>query len=103
MNPTPQGSKGKAAFFASLAVVSVFTCFILAPLGGFIGWIFGGVATYSLFLSVYLLIPRQRFTRARHDPRQAETKAYIAFHMPILLSLFGFAFLLVLVILLLAL
>jgi hypothetical protein len=101
MKEASQGRGKGAAFFALLAVLSVFACFILAPLGRFTGWIFGGIAVYSLFLAVYALIPRQRkqFGKPRHDPRQEEMKTYIAFHTSVLVGLFGFTFLVILVLL----
>ncbi len=91
----------KALLFGTLASISFFASFILAPLGNFAVWIFGGAAVYFLFLSIYSLIPpeRKQFTKTRFDPRQAETKAYIAFHKPILISVFLAGILLVLVIL----
>lgn len=98
MKQASQGLVKKPVFFALLCVVSIFACFILAPLGGFTGWIFGGGATYFLFLSIYSMIvrPGKRFTRPRYDPRQKEMKAYISFHTYILLSLFAFTILIVL-------
>jgi glucan phosphoethanolaminetransferase (alkaline phosphatase superfamily) len=101
MKEASQGGGKRATFFALLAVLSLFTCFILAPLGSFIRWIFGGIAVYSLFLAVYSLLPRQRkeFGRTRHDPRQEEMKTYIAFHTSVLLGLFGITLFAVLVLL----
>lgn len=99
MNQTSARSGNKAVFFAAMAIVSVFACFILAPLGDFVGWIFGGFAGYFLFLSIYSLIPRTRFTRKRYDPRQEEMKTYIAFHTRILGTVFLAAILIAAVIL----
>ena len=100
MKEASQGGGKRATFFALLAVLNLFTCFILAPLGSFTGWIFGGIAVYSLFLAVYSLLPRQRkFGRTRHDPRQEEMKTYIAFHTSVLLGLFGITLFAVLVLL----
>jgi hypothetical protein len=98
--PVMTGRK-RSVLFAVLSAISFFACFIFAPLGGFIVWIFGGAFVYFLFMTVYSLIPakRQQFIRRRLDPRQAETKAYIASHKPILISVFVAAIALVLAIL----
>lgn len=105
MNQTSAHSGSKAVFFAVIAIVSFFACFILAPLGSFVAWIFGGLAAYFVFLSIYSLIPRtrKRFTRRRDDPRQEEMRTYIALHMRILGTVFLAAILIVVAILVFAL
>jgi hypothetical protein len=99
---TPVITEKKRSFlFAALSVISFFACFILAPLGGFMVWIFGGAFVYFLFMAIYSLVPpkRQQFIKKRFDPRQEETKAYIASHKPILVTVFVAGIALVLAIL----
>lgn len=93
--------KRRAFLFAVLTIVCFFASFIFAPLGSFMVWIFGGATLYFLFMSIYTLIPQQQkqFAQRRFDPRQAETKAYIASQKPILLSVFLAGLLLLIVIL----
>lgn len=74
---------------------------MLAPLGAFLVWIFGGAFVYFMFLAIYTLVPpkRKQFIKRRLDPRQAETKAYIAAHKPVLVTVFVAGIALVLAIL----
>lgn len=98
-------SKKRSLLFVILAFVSFCACFIFAPLGSFMVWIFGGAFVYLLFMSIYSLIPEKtqhyvshrfdpRYTATRQsggrrmDPQQAETKEYIKKHMTILVTIF---------------
>ena len=95
--------KGKtpSIFFAVLTVLCFSACFILAPLGSFVIWIFGGACLFFLFKAIYSLIPppKPQFTKKKFDPREEEMKAYIKYHTQILISLFLGGVLLVVVIL----
>jgi membrane protein YdbS with pleckstrin-like domain len=95
--------KGKrtSVFFAILTAICFSTCFILVPLGGFIIWIFSGACVFFLFMAIYSLIPppKPRYTKTRFDPKEEELKAHIAFHAPIMISMFLGAILLVVIIL----
>lgn len=94
--------KRKPFLFGFLMMICFFACFLFAPLGSFMVWIFGGATVYFLFMSVYSMIPseRRRSVGRRLDPRQAETRAYIATHIPILISMFLGGLLFVIVMLL---
>jgi len=98
-------SKKRSLAFATLAFVSFCACFIFAPLGSFMVWIFGGAFVYLSFMSIYSLIPEKtqhyvshrfdpRYTatrqygRQRVNPQQAETRQYIKRHMTILVTAF---------------
>ncbi|HET9487552.1 MAG TPA: hypothetical protein VFO54_08960 [Chryseosolibacter sp.] len=96
-----KSERRKPLLFAVFAILSFFLCFILGPLGSFVAWIFGGATVYLLFMAIYSLIPaeKKQFVQRRIDPRQAETKAYISAHKPILISLFFAGILLVIAIL----
>ncbi len=101
MTQTGGRSRNRALFFAAIAMVSFFACFIFAPIGSFIPWIFGGLAAYFAFLSVYSLIdaPRRRYTTRRPDARHEELRTYVAFHKRILGTVFLAAILIVIAIL----
>ena len=90
MKTPAMSAKRKSFLFGLLTVTAFFACFILAPLGGFVVWTFGGMAVYFLFMAVYLLIPpeRKRYGKTRYDPKAEEMRTYIRFHMQILLGLF---------------
>lgn len=101
MTQTGGRSRNKALFFAAISMVSFFACFIFVPIGSFILWIFGGLAAYFAFLSVYSLIgaPGRRFATKRPDARQEELRTYVAFHMRILGTAFLAAILIIIAIL----
>ena len=95
--------KGKtsAVFFGVLTLVSFCGIFFLVPLGSFTIWISVGATIYFLFMMIWSLVPppRKQFTKKKISPQEAATKAHIAYHMPILISVFLGAVLLVLLIL----
>ncbi|HEX8040216.1 MAG TPA: hypothetical protein VF490_13755 [Chryseosolibacter sp.] len=105
MNASTNGRRKRALVFAALACVSFCASYILAPLGNFAVWIFGGATVYLLFLAIYALVPGRSssYRKTRFNPREEETRAYIAFHKPILTSVFLAGVLLVLFILLMVL
>ena len=80
--------KNSPAIFAILALISVSSCFILNPLGNFIIWIFGGTAIFCVFMMIFHLIPpvKKQYSK-KMTPREISDKAYIAFHMPLVISL----------------
>jgi len=82
-------SKRYAIFFGILSVVSVSLCVILAPLGSFVVWIFGGITVFALFMMVFNLIPppRVQYTKRKLTRQEEETRAHIAFHLPLVISL----------------
>ena len=89
MNAPRIRSKRYAIFFGVLSVLSVSLSIILAPLGSFILWIFGGIAAFAIFMMVFKLIPppNVRYTKRKLSPQEEETRAYIAFHLPLVVSL----------------
>jgi hypothetical protein len=97
MTKTGSRSRNKALITAAIAIVSFFACFIFAPIGSFVPWVFGGIAAYFSFLSVYLLVdkPGRRFTTTRSSPRQEEMRTYVTFHLRILGTAFLVAILIV--------
>jgi hypothetical protein len=99
-NPAVKG-QGSAIFFGALALISFCAIFFLVPLGNFTIWISVGLTLYFLFMMVWCLIapPKKRFTRKKFNPQDEAIRAHIAFHTPILISMFLGAILLVLVIL----
>ena len=82
-----------------LSVIAFSACFILARLGSFTIWITVGATVYFLFLTIYSLVPPpgKTFIKRKHDPKEAEMKEYIRFHLRMLISLFLGATLLVLI------
>lgn len=105
MKASVNGPGKKALVLAALASVSFCASYILAPLGNFIVWILGGTTVYLLFLAIYALVSGRRapYRKTRYSAREEETRAYIAFHKPILTSVFLAGVLLVLFILLMVL
>ena len=89
MNTLKIKSKRFAIFFGVLSVVSVSLCFILAPLGSFVIWIFGGISVFAIFMLVFNLIPppRVQYTKRKLTRQEEETRAHIAFHLPLVISL----------------
>lgn len=88
--------------FAFLTVLCFGGCFVLLPLGTFTIWITAGGTVYFLFLTVYSLLskpPNHKFRRKRADPNADEKKAYIQFHLRILLIMFLLAALFVIALL----
>jgi hypothetical protein len=99
-NPAVKG-KRSAIFFGVLTLISFCAIFFLVPLGTFTIWISVGATIYFLFMMIWFLIPppKKQFTRKKFNPQDEEIRAHIAFHTPILISMFLGAILLVLVIL----
>ena len=82
-------SKGYATFFGVLSAISLSLCFILGPLGSYVIWIFGGLTLFSVFMAIFKLIPQPKIrnTRRRLTRQEEENRAYIAFHLPLVISL----------------
>lgn len=99
-NPAVKG-KRSAIFFGALALISFGAIFFFVPLGYFTIWMSVGATVYFLFMMIWSLIPppKKQYTKMRLSPQEQATKAHIAFHMPILISMFLGALLVVVVIL----
>ena len=82
-------SQRYAIFFGILSVVSACLCFVLAPLGSFVIWIFGGLTVFAIFMMVFNLVPppRVQHKKRKLTQQEEETKAHIAFHLPLVISL----------------
>lgn len=80
----------RAWFYGGLALVSFCSCFGLAPLGSFFIWISVGMTLFFGFMSIYsgILSSEKKPLRKKRkpDPKEEELKAYIRFHIPILIS-----------------
>jgi O-antigen/teichoic acid export membrane protein len=89
MNTLKIKHKRYAIFFGILSVASISLCFILAPLGSFVIWIFGGMTVFAIFMMIFSFIPppKVQYKKRKLTPQEEETKAHIAFHLPLVISL----------------
>jgi hypothetical protein len=82
--------KGKrnSAISGVLAVACLIAAFTLRSLGSFVIWIFGGAMVFCLFMAIFHLIPpaKRRYTK-KIDPEEAANRTYIAYHLPMVISL----------------
>ncbi len=74
--------------FGAFAAACFVVAFVLHPLGSFVIWIFGGATVYCLFMMIFHLVPpgKKRYSK-KVDPNEAANRAYIAYHLPIIISL----------------
>ena len=82
-------SKRHATFFGVLSAIGLSLCFILGPLGSYVIWIFGGITFFSVFMTIFKLIPQPeiRKTKRKLSRQEEENRAHIAFHLPLVISL----------------
>jgi hypothetical protein len=75
-------------FFGLLGALCLSLCFIFGPLGSFVIWISGGTAIFCFFMMIYLLIPiaPAKYSKKKMDPKEVERRAYIAYHLPLVIS-----------------
>jgi hypothetical protein len=75
---------------AILAIIFFITCFIRIPMGNFFIWIPIGLTAYFVFLAVYFLVlaekSRHPFRKKKLTKQEIETRAYVSYHVPILIS-----------------
>ncbi|MFZ6014106.1 MAG: hypothetical protein ACOYXT_27440 [Bacteroidota bacterium] len=89
-NPDKIAAKGKRLLLVAFFFLVV--CVVLASWSKYLAWIFGGVAAYFAFLSLYNLALAKNLKRpfrykSTHAPQSAELKAYISYHLPIVISI----------------
>ena len=88
---------------ASLTLFFLVCCFVVSSLDSFFVWLSIGVTLYFAFLSIYYWVQSvQRPVAVKHKPtaQELETRAYIAKHLPMVISLLLGGLLLALIILL---
>jgi hypothetical protein len=84
----PTYPKKRPVFFAILSTVCFSACFIFGSLGSFSGWIFGGATLFFGFMTVFDLIPpSKKVIRKKKDVRTTGDKAYIEYHLTMVISL----------------
>jgi hypothetical protein len=80
--------KKRPVLFGILSGICFSACFIFSSLGSFATWIFGGATLFFAFMTVLHLIPApKRMIRRKTDGRTAEEKAYIEYHLTMVISL----------------
>ena len=89
-DPARLARKGKR--LAILACILLAGAIVLATWSKFFVWIFSGAAIYTAFLSAYFLALGRNLRRPfrykpQHAPQSSELKAYIGYHLPIVISL----------------
>lgn len=73
--------------FGVFAAACFMVAFVLNPLGSFIIWIFGGATVYCLFMMIFHLVPPAKKQHSKKvDPKEAANRAYMAYHLPIVIS-----------------
>lgn len=80
--------KRNSAIFGMLAATCFIAGFTLRPLGSFVIWILGGATLFCLFMAIFHLIPpaKKRYSK-KIDPKEAANRTYVAYHLPIVISL----------------